>query len=131
VLAWHFPDRFYHSNLDRPGMTDPAEMKYVGVGVAAAALLLAGATPGDAADVVRLLEGAASTRLALERRQGAELVRAAPDTAAAEKTEAAVMAAWRKWYGEALREVLDLPPSGADADLQAAVDRALERLATR
>ena len=56
-------------------------------------------------------------------------MKSAPDTAAAEATEAAVMAAWRKWYGEALREVLDLPPGGADADLRAAVDRALERVA--
>ena len=45
VLAWHFPDRFYHSSLDRPDMTSPAEMKHVGVNVAATALLLAGTTP--------------------------------------------------------------------------------------
>jgi hypothetical protein len=129
VLAWHFPDRFYHASLDRPDMTDPAEMTRVGVSVAATALLLAGATRRDAMDVVRLLERAASSRLALERRQGAELVRSAPDKAAAAATEAAVLAAWRKWYGEALREVLDLPPGGATADLRAAVDRAIQRLA--
>jgi hypothetical protein len=129
VLAWHFPDRFYHASLDRPDMTDPAEMKRVGVSVAATALLLAGATRRDAMDVVRLLERAASSRLALERRQGAELVRSAPDKAAAAATEAAVLAAWRTWYGEALREVLDLPPGGATADLRAAVDRAIQRLA--
>jgi aminopeptidase YwaD len=131
VLAWHFPDRFYHSSLDRPGMTDPAEMKYVGVGVAATALLLAGAAPRDAIDVVRLVEQAAISRLALERRQGAGLVKEARDRAAAEATEAAVIAAWRKWYGEALREALELPPGGADLDLRSAVDRALQRIATR
>ena len=131
VLAWHFPDRFYHSSLDRPGMTDPAEMKRVGVNVAAAALLLAGTTPRDAIDITRLIEQAALSRLALERRQGAALVSAAPDKAAAEATEAAVMAAWRKWYGEALREVLELPPGGADLELRAAVERALQRIATR
>ena len=131
VLAWHFPDRFYHSSLDRPGMTDPAEMKRVGVSVAATALLLAGAGARDAADVVRLLDRAASARFALERRQGAALVKAASDMAAAEATEAAVMAAWRKWYGEALREVLDLPPGGADPALRTAVERALQRLAVQ
>jgi hypothetical protein len=128
VLAWHFPDRFYHTSLDRPAVTDPVEMKRVGVGVAATALLLAGATPSDAAAIARLLEGAASARLALERRQGAELVGAASDKAAAEATEAAVIAAWRKWYGEALREVLDLPPAGATPELRAAVERAFERV---
>jgi hypothetical protein len=131
VLAWHFPDRFYHTNLDRPDMTDPLEMKHVGVSVAAAALLLAGATRADAAEFLRLLEEAAIWRLALERRQGAELVKAASDKAAADATEAAVMTAWRKWYAEALREVVDLPPAGADADLREAVERAVERLATR
>jgi len=129
VLAWHFPDRFYHSSLDRPGMTDPVEMKHVGVSVGAAALLLSGATQREAIDVVELLEQAASARLALERRQGADLVQSAPDKAAAEAAEAAVMAAWRQWYGEALREVLDLPPGGANPDLRTAVERALERLA--
>ena len=129
VLAWHFPDRFYHSSLDRPAMTDPAEMKYVGVNVAATALLLAGATPREAIDVSRLLEQAAVARFRLERLQGARLVQSAPDRAAAEATEAAVVAAWRKWYGEALREVSDLPPGGANPDLRTAVERALERLA--
>ncbi|HSP90024.1 MAG TPA: hypothetical protein VLN08_03925, partial [Vicinamibacterales bacterium] len=128
VLAWHFPDRFYHSNLDRPQMTSPAEMEHVGVAVGATSLLLAGATPRDAVEIAGLLERAASARFALERRQGAELVKAAPDRAAAEATEAAVMAAWRTWYAEALREVLALPPAGADAGLRTAVDRAVERV---
>ncbi len=128
VLAWHFPDRFYHSNLDRPAMTDPAEMKRVGASVAGAALLLAGATSRDAMDVIRLIEQAADSRLRLERRQGVGLVNEAEDRATAEATEIAVIAAWRKWYGEALREVLDLPPSGADADLRAAVERAIDRV---
>jgi hypothetical protein len=126
VLAWHFPDRFYHSSLDRPGMTDPAEMKKVGVNVAATALLLASATPRDAADVARLVEQAAIARLALERRQGRLLEADAADKSAAEATEAAVQAAWRKWYGEALREAIALPPTGATPELRAAVDRAVE-----
>jgi aminopeptidase YwaD len=129
VLAWHFPDRFYHASLDRPDMTSPAEMKHVGVSVAATALLLAGASPADAADVVRLLASAAAARLALEARQGAALVKAAPDPAAAEATEAAVAAAWRTWYVEALRSVLDLPPAGPTAALHAAVERAAAKLA--
>jgi hypothetical protein len=128
VLAWHFPDRFYHSSLDRPAMTDPAEMKKVGVNVAAAALLLASASPRDAADVARLVEQAAIARLALERRQGHALVADAADRSAAEATEAAVQAAWRTWYGEALREVIDLPPAGADQALRQAVEQAVARI---
>ena len=128
VLAWHFPDRFYHSSLDRPEMTDPAEMKQVGVNVAAAAHLLASASPADAADIARLVEQAAIARFALERRQGRAIVADAADKPAAEATEAAVQAAWRKWYGEALREVIDLPPAGADQRLTKAVDQAIARI---
>ena len=127
VLAWHFPDRFYHSSLDRPDMTDPAEMKYVGVNVAAT-LVAAGRRHRARRDGRRrAARPAASARLALERRQGAALVKAAADKAAAEATEAAVIAAWRKWYGEAIREVLDLPLGGATPDLRAAVERALRK----
>jgi hypothetical protein len=131
VLAWHFPDRFYHSSLDRPEMTDPAEMKQVGVNVAATAHLLASASPGEAADIARLIEEAAIARLALERRQGRAIVAEAADKPAAEATEAAVQAAWRKWYGEALREVINLPPAGADQRLTKAVDQAIARIATQ
>jgi hypothetical protein len=112
-------------------MTSANQMKNVGVSMAATALLLAGATERDAMDVARLVERAALSRLALERRQGAGLVAAAQDRDAAEATEATVMAAWRKWYGEALREVLDLPPGGADSGLRTAVERALEHVARR
>jgi hypothetical protein len=131
VLAWHFPDRFYHSSLDRPAMTSANQMKNVGVSVAATVLLLASATPRAAIDVSNLLVVAAASRFGVERRQGATLVQSAPDKAAAEATEAAVLAAWRKWYGEALREVLDLPPGGADPALRTAVERALQRLAVQ
>lgn len=129
VLAWHFPDKFYHASLDRPDKTSPAEMGHVGVSVAAAALLLTSATARDAQDVVRLIEQASLARLALERRQGAALVAAASDRIAAESVETAVVAAWRRWYEEALRSVLDLPPGGATEDLRRGVEQAAVRVA--
>jgi len=128
LLAWHFPDRFYHTNLDRPGMTSPAEMANVGVSTGAAALFLAGAASRDAQQVVSLLERAATDRLALERRQGEALVRAAPDRAAAESVEVEVLAAWRQWYAEALRGVAGLPPGGADGALARRIEEAVARL---
>jgi Zn-dependent M28 family amino/carboxypeptidase len=129
VLAWHFPDRFYHSSLDRPGMTDPAEMKRVGISVGATALLLASAAQSEATGVADLIVAAAARRLRLERSQGAARVAKAEDQAAAKAEEAAVEAAWKKWYAEALREVIDLPPAGPSEELRAAVETALRRLA--
>jgi hypothetical protein len=110
-------------------MTSPTEMKHVGASVAATALLFAGATAQDAQDVVRLIESAAASRLALERRQGAALVAAAADKPAAEAVEIAVDSAWRTWYAEALRSVLALSPGGAGPDLSSRVDEAVARLA--
>jgi hypothetical protein len=95
VLNWHFTDRYYHTNLDRPDKTSAAEMVNVGVAVATSAWLLATADERDANAIVDLLVASATARLALEQRQGAALVAAAADRDKAEATEAAVLAAWR------------------------------------
>ena len=128
ILAWHFPDRFYHSNLDRPEMTAPSTMVHVGVSVGAAASVLASATEADALALVGLVEAAAAARLELEARQGRALVAQAADPAAAEATEAAVRAAWVKWYGEALDSVVTLPAGGATERLETRVAEAKTRL---
>ena len=128
VLAWHFPDWFYHTSLDRPDKTSPAEMHHTGVSIAATALILASATDADARAIVSLIESAAAGRLALEQKQGAQLVASATDRAAAEAREAQVKAAWIKWYGDALRETLSLPALGASPALSKRVETAIARL---
>ena len=128
LLDWHFPDRYYHTNLDRPEMTSPAEMANVTVAVATTVHLLAAATQADALAVVRLLEEASAARLRLEREQGARIVAAAPDRAAAEETERQVVAAWIAWYRQAVASAASLPVSGATGRLARAVDRAVARL---
>ena len=129
VLNWHFTDRYYHTNLDRPDKTSAAEMVNVGVAVATSAWLLASADERDANAVVDLLAASADARLALEQQQGAALVAAAPDREKAEATEAAVLAAWRKWYGEALESVRRLPVKGPSPALDARIAQAQQRLA--
>jgi Zn-dependent M28 family amino/carboxypeptidase len=128
VLNWHFTDRYYHTNLDRPDKTSAAEMTNVGVAVATSAWFLATADANDATAVVDLLAASASTRLALEQKQGAALVASATNRASAEATEAAVIAAWRKWYSEALESVRRLPVKGSTPALDARIAQALERL---
>ncbi|MDO8835359.1 MAG: hypothetical protein Q7V01_07165, partial [Vicinamibacterales bacterium] len=101
--------------------TSAAVMEHVGVSVAATALLLAAATEQDAIDVVRLVEAAAASRMALERRQGAALVAQATDKVAAEAVERQGEAAWVKWFGEALDAVETLPVTGSTAALKARI----------
>lgn len=128
LLAWHFPDWFYHTNLDQPDKTSPAEMKHAGICVAATALFLASASESDARDVVSLIQSAAIARLALEQEQGARLVAGAADGAAAEAREKLVKQAWIKWYSEALQEVLALPAGPASPELKRNIDKALRQL---
>lgn len=128
LLNWHFTDRFYHTSQDTTDKVSAAEMENVGVLVATSAYFLASANEGDALATVGLIERAALARLQLERRQGADLVAAAKDRVAAGKVEAQVIAAWQKWYGEALESVARLPVSGASAPLTAAITAAKARI---
>jgi len=119
LLNWHFTDRFYHTNQDTLDKVSATEMEHVGITVATSAYTLASAGHDDALAVVDLLENAGRARLALERKQGPAVVAAAKDKAAAEKAETDVIAAWIKWYGEALDSVGTLstsPPSAALLD---------------
>jgi aminopeptidase YwaD len=116
LLNWHFTDRYYHTNQDRLEKVSAAEMQNVGIAIGTSAWLLASAHEDDAVAVATMIEQAGTARLALERTQGPSIVAGSPDKAAAEITEQQVLAAWIKWYGEALDSVLRLPATGkADA----------------
>lgn len=131
VLNWHFTDRYYHTNLDRPDKTSVFEIANVGAAVATSAWFLATADARDAGSVADLLAASADARLALEQKQGATLVSAAPDRAKAEETERQVIAAWRKWYTEALESVRTLPVGGSNATLDARIAQAQQRLTAK
>ena len=109
LLNWHFTDRYYHTNLDRPDKTSAAEMVNVGVAVATSAWFLASATEADALATADLVARAATARFALERQQAA--------------TEE-ILTAWRKWYTEALDSVRRLAVTGSSPAIDAAVARA-------
>jgi aminopeptidase YwaD len=128
LLNWHFTDRYYHTNMDRPDKTSATEMVNVGIAVAATAWFLAAADERDALAVADLIAASASARLALEEKQGAGLVAAAPDRAKAEETEAAVRTAWLKWYREALDTIKQLPVKPSTAALEARIADAQQRL---
>ena len=124
LLNWHFTDRYYHTNQDTTDKVSADEMRHVGVTVATSAYFLASANEADALAVVALLERAAASRLALERKQGPEVVAKATDRAAAEKVESQVIAAWVKWYGEAFDSVQRLPAGGASPVIQKRIEEA-------
>ncbi len=128
LLTWHSTDRYYHTNLDRPDKTSPAEMANVGIAVGTAAALLASAGESEALAMVDLVAAAAERRLALEARQSAAIVEKATDRAAAEAAQRTILEAWKKWYTRALESALTLPAGPAGERLQARVRGAVERL---
>jgi hypothetical protein len=129
VLDWHFTDRYYHTNLDRPDKVSTAEMKNVGIAAGTTAALLASADVDDARAIVRLIGYAAGARLDLETRQAQVALDRADEPAVT--VARAVFGAWKKWYQEALASVLTLPARGADEDLRRQVAEAAEKVRTR
>lgn len=100
LLDWHFTDRFYHTNRDTAEKTSPDEMRNVGTAVATTAWLMASATDAIAADVKTLVAKAGDARVAVEKREGAI---AQPGVKPEENDK--IVAAWRKWYDEAIASV--------------------------
>jgi hypothetical protein len=87
LLNWHFTDRYYHSNFDTIDKVSAPEMENVAIAVGTTALFLASADKSDSAALRRLMQTARDARLATETKN-----RATPE----------ILAAWRKWYDEAL-----------------------------
>ena len=122
LLNWHFTDRYYHTNFDTPDKTSPAEMKNVGVAVAASAWLLASAGDAEASQVVDVVSAAGRSRLKQEITAGARIAAADKDPAAAQAREATIVAAWRKWYAQAVRSVRRLVVGPASVSLNTKIE---------
>jgi Zn-dependent M28 family amino/carboxypeptidase len=116
LLDWHFTDRYYHTNMDTADKTSAAEMRNVAVAAGATAWWLASAVgEDDAVATAEIVAAAGRARLALEKREGDRLVAAAPDRVAAQAQQDQIVAAWKKWYGEAIRSTSRLLTGTASA----------------
>jgi Zn-dependent M28 family amino/carboxypeptidase len=90
LLNWHFTDRYYHTNLDTIDKMSAAEMQHVAITVGTTAMFLASADRNDVEPMRLLMTAARNARMATERRN-----QASPE----------ILAAWHKWYDEALASV--------------------------
>jgi len=122
ILNWHFTDRYYHSNLDTADKTSPDEMRNAAAAVGTSAWVMATADEATALAVARLVADAGAARIALEEREGAALAAADADPGAALERETVILAAWRRWYREAIASVSRLVVGGTTPDLQAQID---------
>ena len=91
LLNWHFTDRYYHTNLDTIDKMSAAEMQHVAIAVGTTALFLA------SADSTRPRADAAADgrRRAMRGSRPSGRINATPE----------ILAAWEKWYGEAVLSV--------------------------
>jgi hypothetical protein len=96
-------------------------MRNVGVSVAGSSWVLASADDALAVAVGRLVADAGRARIELETREGAALAGADPDLDAARQREATILAAWRRWYREAVESVSRLVVGAPSDTLQAEI----------
>jgi aminopeptidase YwaD len=89
LLDWHFTDRYYHTNFDTPDKVSADEMRNVAAAVGATAWLMASATADEAREVALLVGKAGRGRIDREQRETAT-------------DRDAAVAAWTKWYEEAV-----------------------------
>ncbi len=129
LLNWHFTDRYYHTNLDRPDKTSPLTMSHVATTVATTGMFLATAGAEDVAPLAALIEAAADARFDTERQNARTLRATAEDGDSAAQIERDVWAAWQRWYAEALESTTTIAPGTVPADARARIDRAVARVA--
>ena len=90
LLNWHFTDRYYHTNLDTVDKMSAVEMQHVAIAVATTAMFLAAADRTDVEAMRVLMMAARAARMTTEQKNNAT-----PE----------ILAAWHKWYDEALASV--------------------------
>jgi aminopeptidase YwaD len=138
VLLWHFTDRFYHTSLDRTDKVDPQEMQHVAVCALALLHHYGNAGPERANEVLDFVLQAARERLSAEGSNARRLLSApavavdADQKAAVSRRERAIIAAWARWYREALLSVENFDPDPAlgpeSTTLVERIDQALHEL---
>jgi len=106
VLAWHFPDQFYHSNMDDLDKVSATEMKNVGVSILTAILGVANLNKTQARELNNLLLEKALARLESELDNSKnELTVSKVDKAVELEKQKRILSAWHRWYNEALESV--------------------------
>ncbi|MBI3579889.1 MAG: DUF4910 domain-containing protein [Ignavibacteriales bacterium] len=131
ILSWHFPDFGYHSSLDKIDNISPTEMKNAGVSIGTASFALALGTEGTAREILHQVAKAATVRLEKEKQNTLlELSDAqAQGTTALDETkkrEKEILAAWGRWYEEALRSVLTIPANSPSEIFKEEVGREIQ-----
>ena len=90
LLNWHFTDRYYHTNLDTADKMSAAEMQHVAIAVSTTAMFLASADRTDVEPMRVLISAARAARMATEQKNQAT---------------SEILAAWHKWYDEAMESI--------------------------
>ena len=133
VLAWHFPDWAYETNLDRIERVDEEEMRRVAAAIAAVALGIAAHRQVDHLEMRRALQASLASRV---QAHCASLPQGAPATSSASLSEnaracdpsleRAIAEAWQTWFRRAFTQLPSRGSSTAplDAEVEGLLDAA-------
>lgn len=134
VLSWHFPDYFYHTNLDAPDKVDPVELKHVATVAMTAAITLASASETTAFRTVEAVLSSAEDRFASELRNSREGLAHIPrglKRLVQETEERSILMAWARWYEETLDSVWGLPVAETSDEFFIRLERAKQQIGKR
>ena len=120
VLFWHFPDPFYHSDLDRADKLSAKTLHNVGSCAMALAIVLTTADAQSAVGLVHIVLGAARSRLQVELDLGLKEL----NTGQSLGRQTQILDTWADWYLAALGEFSKLDINRHSPGLQDTVDAA-------
>ena len=124
LLLWHFTDAFYHTDADRMDKVSVSELEHTAVAALVSGLTLASADGRTARALVRELEGAATTRIAAERRLSADTLARGGSA----EYERHIIETWGAWYRDAIKSTEDIEVGGSSSETRTAIAAAVERV---
>lgn len=131
ILNWHFPDYFYHTNLDALDKVDPNELRHVGVVAAVAVLTLASAQEATALRLMDAIGVSAEARFANEVQNSRQAILRrpkGPERLQQETEERTILMAWAEWYVETLDSVWGFPVGETGETFSIRLERAKQRI---
>ena len=133
ILAWHFPDHFYHTSMDGIGNITPVEMHRAGVSIGGTALSLAYGNEFIARAVLGEVSRAATARLSTEtQNSSSELTLSqaeGPEVLNASKAqERKIIEMWGEWYKGAVSSTRTIVVGDVPNEFDEEMAHALKRL---
>ncbi|MGB2868027.1 MAG: M28 family peptidase [Bacteroidota bacterium] len=133
ILAWHFPDHFYHTSMDDIDKIMPVEMHRAGVSIGGTAIALAYGNESIATRILSDVTQAAAGRLSNELQNSTfelSLAQAESPEAlkASKRQERKVIEMWEEWYKGAISSTRSVVVGDVSTTFEEELRRAIKKV---